>query len=126
MGRRRRGVGPQCVVEAGMLTWKMMVREPLWQALGPWHLFWRWLVIRSNSRIAWVNHITTVKLTSDSGRVQYDHVTTAVGYASASDKRLHFGLAEAREARVEIHWPSGAHQVLEHVKADQVIKVREP
>ena len=41
-----------------------MVREPLWQALGPWHLFWRWLVIRSNSRIAWVNHITTVKLTS--------------------------------------------------------------
>ena len=28
------------------------------------NIVWRWLVIRSNSRIACVNHITTVKLTS--------------------------------------------------------------
>src|SRR5215471_18429204 len=28
------------------------------------NIVWRWLVIRSNSRMAWVNHITTVKLTS--------------------------------------------------------------
>ena len=57
---------------------------------------------------------------------QWGHASSAGSYLSASDKRLHFGLAEAREARVEIHWPSGAHQVLEHVKADQVVKVREP
>src|SRR5262249_9563397 len=30
-------------------------------------------------------------VTGDSGFVQYNHVTTAVGYASASDKRVHFG-----------------------------------
>jgi hypothetical protein len=57
---------------------------------------------------------------------QWGYASSAGSYLSASDKRLHFGLAEAREVRVEIHWPSGAHQVLEHVKADQVIKVREP
>jgi len=69
----------------------------------------------------------TVKLTSDSGRVQYDHVTTAVGYASASDKRLHFGLGAARRAReIEIRWPSGIRQVLRDVAAGQVLEVKEP
>jgi enediyne biosynthesis protein E4 len=29
-------------------------------------------------------------------------------------------------ARVEIAWPSGKRQVLENVKADQVVAVREP
>ena len=53
---------------------------------------------------------------------QYEHMTTAVGYASSSDFGVHFGLGDAAEAaRVEIAWPSGATQVLEHVKADQVL-----
>ena len=38
----------------------------------------------------------TVKLTGESGRVQYNHATTAVGYASSSDKRVHFGLGADR------------------------------
>ena len=69
----------------------------------------------------------TVKLTGESGRVQYDHVTTAVGYASASDKRVHFGLGADRIAReVEIRWPSGSRQVLRDVPAGQVLVVEEP
>ena len=52
--------------------------------------------------------------------------TTAGSYISASDKRLHFGLGAAEVAKVEVHWPSGAHQVLESVKADQFLEVREP
>jgi hypothetical protein len=43
-----------------MLTWKMMVLEPLWQAPGSCHLFWYWLGIRLvkakevvNGRVAW-------------------------------------------------------------------------
>jgi hypothetical protein len=52
--------------------------------------------------------------------------TTAGSYISASDKRLHFGLGAAEVAKVEIHWPSGVHQVLERVKADQFLEVREP
>jgi len=69
----------------------------------------------------------TVKLTGESGRIQYNHVTTAVGYASASDKQVHFGLGPDRSAtEIEIRWPSGARQVLRNVPADQVLKVREP
>ena len=53
-------------------------------------------------------------------------VTSAVGYLSASDKRLHFGLGTAEKARVEIVWPSGIHQILNDVHADQFLEVREP
>ena len=68
-----------------------------------------------------------VKLTGESGRVQYNHVTTAVGYASASDKRVHFGLGADRSGReLEIRWPSGIKQVLRNVPAGQVLEVREP
>jgi hypothetical protein len=69
----------------------------------------------------------TVKLTGESGRVQYNHATTAVGYASASDKHVHFGLGTDRTAReVEIRWPSGSRQVLRNVPAEQVLEVKEP
>ncbi len=51
--------------------------------------------------------------------------TTAGSYISASDKRLHFGLGTAEAAEVEIHWPSGIHQMLEGVKANQFLEIRE-
>jgi hypothetical protein len=69
----------------------------------------------------------TVKLTAASGRVQYNHATAAVGYASSSDRRVHFGLGADRSAReIEIRWPSGTTQVLRDVTADQVLEVKEP
>ena len=52
--------------------------------------------------------------------------TTAGSYESASDKRLHFGLGGAKTAKVEVFWPSGSHQVLNNVPADQFLEVREP
>ena len=52
--------------------------------------------------------------------------TTSGSYISASDKRLHFGLGAAESAKVEVHWPSGAHQILENVKTNQFLEVREP
>ena len=68
----------------------------------------------------------TVKLTGESGRVQYNHATTAVGYASSSDNRVHFGLGPDRTAReLEIRWPSGTIQILTDVSADQTLEVRE-
>jgi hypothetical protein len=51
--------------------------------------------------------------------------TTAGSYISASDKRLHFGLGAAETAKVEIRWPSGTVQVLENVKANQFLEIRE-
>ena len=68
-----------------------------------------------------------VRLTGATGRVQHNHATTAVGYASASDKRVHFGLGADRTAReIEIRWPSGTRQVLRDVPAGQVLRVTEP
>jgi hypothetical protein len=52
--------------------------------------------------------------------------TATSGYLSSSDKRLHFGLGTAERAKVEINWPSGSHQTLNDVHADQFLEVREP
>jgi len=59
-------------------------------------------------------------------REQWNHVTTAFGYASASAGPLHFGTGQATSVdRVLILWPSGTRQLLEKVAADQVLTVRE-
>ncbi len=57
---------------------------------------------------------------------QLRFATTAGSYESANDKRLHFGLGEAKTASVEIAWPSGIRQSLKEVRADQFLEVREP
>lgn len=68
---------------------------------------------------------TRVKLTTAHGS-QYNEATTAVGYNSSSDKRVHFGLGDATVIdTVELWWPTGIHQVLTNVKADQVLTIME-
>jgi hypothetical protein len=68
---------------------------------------------------------TKVKITTSKG-VQYNQATTAVGYNSSSDKRVHFGLGKATMIdRVDLTWPTGVKQVLVNVKADQVLTVVE-
>jgi hypothetical protein len=52
--------------------------------------------------------------------------TSAGSYASANDKRLHFGLGSAEKAAIEILWPSGVKQTLQDVHGDQFLEVREP
>ncbi|GAC1703169.1 MAG: CRTAC1 family protein [Candidatus Acidiferrum sp.] len=69
---------------------------------------------------------TRIKITAESGLVQYNHVTTAGSFASSSDKRVHFGLGrDTRIREIELRWPSGIVQVLRDVKADQILKVTE-
>jgi hypothetical protein len=54
-------------------------------------------------------------------------VATSTGsYLCANDKRLHFGLGSSEKAAVEILWPSGVKQILNDVRADQFLSVREP
>jgi enediyne biosynthesis protein E4 len=68
-----------------------------------------------------------VKVVSASGLTQYFTINTAVGYLSASDKRLLVGLGNDSIAKlVEIRWPSGVVQKFENVKAGQVLKASEP
>jgi hypothetical protein len=57
---------------------------------------------------------------------QTRYATSTGGYLSANDKRLHFGLGAAQTAQVEVLWPSGIHQTLNDVHADQFLEVREP
>ena len=68
-----------------------------------------------------------IKVVSASGLTQYFTVSTAVGYQSASDKRVIAGLGDDSTAKlIEIHWPSGVVQKFENVKARQYLRVVEP
>jgi hypothetical protein len=68
-----------------------------------------------------------IKVVTASGRSLYNHVTTSVGFMSSSDRRAHFGLgSEAKIDHVEIRWPSGIVQRLDHPAVDQILKVEEP
>ena len=53
-------------------------------------------------------------------------MTTAVGYASSSHAGVHFGLGAGTDSvRIEVQWPSGTRQIVENVKANQVIEIKE-
>ncbi len=68
-----------------------------------------------------------VKITDSTGASQWNMATTSVGYASASDVRVHFGLARATTIpEMVIRWPSGREQVLKDVSADRILKITEP
>ena len=68
---------------------------------------------------------TSVKITTTHGS-QFNLATTAVGYNSSSDKRVHFGLGDTTMIdKIELAWPSGIRQVITNVKADQILTVTE-
>jgi hypothetical protein len=68
-----------------------------------------------------------VKVVSASGLTQHFTVNTAVGYLSASDKRLIIGLGSDSTVKlIEILWPSGTVQKFEKLKARQMLKAVEP
>jgi len=67
-----------------------------------------------------------VRITTEDGMKQYNHATTSTGYASSSDPRVHFGLGRSKIIReIDIVWPSGVHQVLHSIPADQILTVNE-
>ena len=58
---------------------------------------------------------------------QYIQAVAENGYLSQGDPRPHFGLGQhAQVDKLIIRWPSGTEQVLEHVKTDQILTVKEP
>lgn len=84
------------------------------------------------------NHWISLKLTgtqSNRGGIgahlrignQHNDMTSAVSYASSSLDGVHFGLGKTAVIdRIDVVWPSGRHQTLRDIKADQVLNVREP
>ena len=67
-----------------------------------------------------------IKLISASGQEQFNHATTSVGYASSSERRIHFGLgSESRVRTLEVRWPSGTIQTLRDLAVDRVLTITE-
>ena len=68
-----------------------------------------------------------VHIVTEDGKQQWNEVTTSVGYTSASDNRVHFGLGKNAHIKdMEIRWPSGMRQALQDVAADQILTIQEP
>ncbi len=68
-----------------------------------------------------------IKVVAAHGGAQFWTVSTAGSYLSSNDKRAHFGLGTDREAEsIEIKWPSGIRQTLQHVAGDRIVTVDEP
>jgi enediyne biosynthesis protein E4 len=58
---------------------------------------------------------------------QWNHQTSAVGYASSVLAPVHFGLgAQTTIPLIEIEWPSGIRQQIRDVQPNRVLAVREP
>jgi enediyne biosynthesis protein E4 len=58
---------------------------------------------------------------------QANDATSSVGYASSSLDGVHFGLGEMSAIdRVDIAWPNGIKQGLEHVATNQILTVTQP
>jgi hypothetical protein len=68
-----------------------------------------------------------IRLTTEDGLVQCNQVTTAVGYASSSDSRVHFGLGSNKAIReIDIRWPSGIRQAINEPAIDRILTIQEP
>ena len=90
-----------------------------------------WLAVRlvgTKSNRDGIGAVVTIAASSDPRWTrQWNHMTTAVGYASSSHGPVHFGTGSARVLdTVEVRWPSGVVQTLRDVPADQVLTVTEP
>jgi len=85
-----------------------------------------WLTIQAKGRRSNAFGLgATVKIETSDG-TQVREINNVASYLSASDVRLHLGLGRAAIVkRLEIAWPGGATQVLENVKANQVLVIEE-
>jgi hypothetical protein len=85
-----------------------------------------WLQIRLKGTRSNSSAIGAKVICRCSKHTQTLFVANSVGYASASDLRVHFGLAEDRKASLEIHWPAGAVQQFGEIQANQRLEIIEP
>jgi enediyne biosynthesis protein E4 len=67
----------------------------------------------------------TVRVTAG-GRTQARAILSQSSYYSHDDLRAHFGLGAATTAdRIDVAWPNGGHDTVEHVPVDRLVTVRE-
>ena len=85
-----------------------------------------WLMLKLEGRSSNHSAIGARVAIRSSGRTQVGWVANSVGYASASDLRVHFGLGGARLVdEIDVAWPSGRVQRIRDVGADQILRIVE-
>ena len=84
-----------------------------------------WLTIRLNGTAS--NRMGLgARIKATTGRLeQIAEATTSGSIFSAGDSRVHFGFGAARQADLEIRWPSGKVQTLKGVRANQIVRIDE-
>jgi hypothetical protein len=87
----------------------------------------QWLALRLRGRRANRQGLgATVHVHLPDGRDLYNQATTAVGYASASEALVRFGLGSNHVAEaIDIRWPGGNVQRLANVAAGRIVDVVE-
>jgi hypothetical protein len=85
-----------------------------------------WIAIRARGRESNRFGIGSKVRVTSGGRTQLREINPYGSYLSTSDLRLFFGLGgEANITRLEIEWPSGKKQVMESVRANEVLVMDE-
>ena len=84
-----------------------------------------WLKIQLVGTTSNRSSIGAQVIASYGGRKQSQTIMAQSSYLSVSDRRLHFGLGEAKTANLEIRWPSGAVESRIDIKAWQTLTIRE-
>ena len=86
-----------------------------------------WLAVRlrgHRSNRDGLGAVVTVVLPD--GRTLYGHATTSVGFASASEPLVRFGLGTQEEAsKVQVRWPGGGTQQVTNVRGDRIVEIEE-
>ena len=68
---------------------------------------------------------TRINIYKDGSLWQTSEVANARGYKSKSEDQIHFGLGEIGNVeKVEIRWPDGRINILENIKANQIIQLK--
>ena len=68
-----------------------------------------------------------VGIVDEQGRAQSGICSTASSYQSGNDRRVHFGLADAKTVRrIEVRWPSGTVQMLKDIAVNRILEIVEP
>ena len=100
------------------------LNEPieLWMNRSPLR---HWLQLKLKGTKSNASAIGAKVICQSGGRKQVALVTNSVGFASAGDLRVHFGLGEAVQASIEIHWPSGIVQEIKDISANQRLQIKE-
>jgi hypothetical protein len=84
-----------------------------------------WLRIRLEGARSNRSAIGSRVLVRYGGKVQGQELLSQSSFLSSNDPRLHFGLAAATTADIEVHWPSGLAESIKSVSANQLLTLRE-